>query len=117
MCISNSMLPSDEVKYDLLNTTEMGQEAMIKFKEDRLSATKSLFDPMKKLKLKTFSYMSKTVKTTVNNKIIPMKATRNLFAHITIIMEKRHLDLKTVFCYPRGPFFCSLADKYPFYTN
>ena len=84
LCISNGMLASDEVKNDLLNTKEMGQEAMIKFKEDRLSAnaTKSLLDPMKRLKLKTFSYMTKTVKTTVNKKIILMKATRNLFDHI-----------------------------------
>ena len=113
LCISNGMLASDEVKNDLLNPKEMGQEALIKFKEDRLSAsaTKSLFDPMKKLKLKTFSYMTKTVKTTVNQKSIPMKATRNLFAHITLIMEKRQLDLKTVFCYPLGPFPWSLVDS------
>ena len=37
--------------------------------------------------------MTKTVKTTVNQKIIPMKSTRNLFAHITLIIEKRQLDL------------------------
>ena len=38
-----------------------------------------------------------------------MKATRNLFGQIAIIMKKRDLDLKEVFKYPLGPFPWALA--------
>ena len=55
--------------------------------------------------------MTKIVKTRSSTKIILMKVIRNLFAHIALIMEKRQLDLKKVFCYPLGPFPWSLADS------
>ena len=54
---------------------------------------KHLFKAAEMIRNDVKSYMTKTVKTTVNKKIIPMKATRNLFAYITLIMEKRQLDL------------------------
>ena len=39
-----------------------------------------------------------------------MKASRNLFSTLCLIMEKRKLNLEDMFRYPLGPFPWSLAD-------
>ena len=55
-CISNGMMATDEVSNDLMNVKQKGQGAMTSFTENRSSstATKLLFDPKKKMKLKNF---------------------------------------------------------------
>ena len=112
LCISNGMVALEDVSHDLMNAQQKGQSAMETFTKERLSctATSSLFDPMKKLQLKTFSTMKKVVNVSSNKKIVPMKASRNLFSTLCLIMEKRKLDLQDVFSYPLGPFPWSLAD-------
>ena len=60
--------------------------------------------------MKTFSAMKKVVTTSSNKKVVPMKASRNLFSTLCLIMEKRKLDLEDVFRYLLGPFPWSLAD-------
>ena len=69
----------------------------------------SIYNPLKKLKLQTFSSLRKTVTVKCKDKTIQIKATRNLFGQIAIIMQKRDLDLKEVFKYPLGPFPWALA--------
>ena len=49
------------------------------------------------------------VKVKCNCKIIPMKASRNLFSHIALILQTRAVALKDVFCYPLGPIPWSLG--------
>ena len=111
LCISNGMLASIDVCEDLTNAKDIGKTKMKQFAEDRMSegGKSSLFEPIKKLKLKTFSSMIKKRDATANKKTIPMKATKDLFGQIALIMRKRDLDLKQVFCYPLGPIPWALA--------
>ena len=89
LCISNDMMATDEVSNDLMNAKQKGQDAMTSFTENRSSstATKSLFYPIKNMKFKTLSSMTKIVKTRLCKKVIPIKATRPVCTH----------------CYPLGP--------------
>ena len=74
---------------------------MQKFCKDRLEegATVDFFQPMKKQNLKTFSHLINTVNASVKDREIPIKVNRNLFVQITIIMQKRNIDLKEVFAW------------------
>ena len=109
LCISNGAVATEKVCSDLANAKTIGKNRMNTFTEERLSGNKSLFDSIKKLKLKTFSSMTKTVMTCSDKKMIPMKATRNLFGQRALIMQNRNISLKKVFCYPLGPIPCSLG--------
>ena len=80
LCISNGAVATEKVCSDLANAKTIGKNRMDTFTEERLSGNKSLFDSIKKLKLKTFSSMTKTVKTCSDKKMIPMKATRNVWS-------------------------------------
>ena len=59
------MMATDKVANYTMNAKQKYRDAMTNFSENRLfsTITKSLFDPMNKLKLKTFSSMTRTVKS------------------------------------------------------
>ena len=64
------MLATEKVKQDLLHAKDKGNDAMKVYIKERLSeeATKTMFDPIKKLNLGTFSNMAKTVKVSIKDK-------------------------------------------------
>lgn len=57
-------------------------------------AKMSVLDPIRKLRLWTFSTMIKTISVKCKDMEIPLKATRSLLGRIAIIMENRKIDLK-----------------------
>ena len=111
LCISNGLAATESISEDLQQAKHRGEEALTAFIADRLSdeAKVSIYDPIKKLKLQTFSSLRRSIKVKCKDKTIQIKATRNLFGQIAIIMQKRDLDLKEVFKYPLGPFPWALA--------
>ena len=111
VCISNGALATGKVRDDLLGAREKGEAAMETFIETSLlkGTTMSMFDPIKKLKLGTFSSMCKNMKTTCKNKEVSLRASRSLFAKLCIVMQRREIDLTKVLKYPLGPFPWSLA--------
>ena len=54
--------------------------------------------------------MIKVAKFKVKDKIIPLQATSEVFSKISIIAQKRSIDLKSIFCYPLRPLPWSLAE-------
>ena len=95
LCISNGLVATDEVKYDLLTAREKGIKAMVTFHESRLASTpeQDFFTPVKKLQLKTFTIMKKRVKITINNKVVPIKSHSNLFGQLALIMQTGEINL------------------------
>ena len=81
------------------------------FIDDRLdeNAVIEFFQPIKNMKLKTFTDIKKSSKVSVKDKIVPMRADSNLFGQLALIMQTGNLDLKEVFEYPLGPFPWSLS--------
>jgi hypothetical protein len=102
--ISTGSVPSPIAIHDMCNAKAKGEEAYQEFENERLSEdrTKNFFDPIPKMKLKTFE--NKTVKSkTSTEKEVELKADKNLFSLMTIVAQTRQLDMKKVFCHPLGP--------------
>jgi len=78
---------------------------MLTFFNKRLSedSTVSIYEPIKKQNLKTFSSMTKVKVTKVKDRTIPIKAQSDLFGWLAVIMQSRKINLEEVFEYPLGP--------------
>ena len=86
------------------------KKKMKEFVNERLAdQTTKFFDPITKLKLGT-STMQKTVRVQTNGKTVQFSAQSDIFAKVTLIQQRRDVDLKEVFCYPLGPVPRALAD-------
>ena len=69
------------------------------------------YDPVKKLKLKTFSVIQKsTVCKAATNRKLVLKADSRVFGQMLLTAQKRKLDMKDVFEYPLGPKPWALAN-------
>ena len=103
--ISSRTVAPDNINQDLMVAEEKGKEVMNKFIEERLwyHSTKSFFYPIKKLKLSTFSKTKKIKSYIINNKVVPMQASKDLFSKLANIAQNRSVNLKAVFQYPLGP--------------
>jgi hypothetical protein len=110
--ISSGVIASHKVVIDLMKAKELGEAAKEKFIQTRLTEpiTSSFFDPIKNMKLGTFGTMAKTKTFKVNSKMIPLQASEDLFAKISLVAQIRSLDMRAVFKYPLGPFPWSLAE-------
>ena len=61
------------------------------------------YDPIKKLKLQTFSVLRKrTVCKAGTNRELVLKADNQVFGQMLLIAQKRKLDMKDVLEYPLG---------------
>ena len=98
--LSTGVAPSELITQDLLNAQSVGEKSMKEF----------IDDPLKKLKLGTFSSMKKVVKVQTNGKTVQFSAQSNIFGKVAIVQQRRDIDLKKVFCYPLGPVPWALAD-------
>ena len=78
---------------DLLNAKEKGMETMEEFITSRLTENPEVefFNPIKKMKLKTFSTMKKTITNKVKDKIIPVKSHSNMFDQLALLTQTRDL--------------------------
>ena len=109
--LSTGVAPSEQITQDLLNAQSVGEKSMKEFIDDRLvEQRKDFFDPLKKLKLGTFSSTKKVVKVQTNGKTVQFSAQSDIFGKVAIVQQRRDIDLKKVFCYPLGPVPWALAD-------
>ena len=109
--LSSGTRSSIEVQADLLNAQEQGCKAFTKFIKERLKKkTTGFYEPLPKLKLKTFKSM--VVQKKVNTKAGPIqfRADAALFARLAVLAQKRSLDMAQVLSYPLGPLPWSLAN-------
>ena len=61
------------------------------------------------MNLATFKNLTKVVKVSVKERMIPLKYHRDVFGQISIIMQKRLIDMKEVLSFPLEPLAWSLA--------
>lgn len=74
--------------------------------------TVPFFDPLKKLKLKTFKNLKAVTKVRSKDAVIPIKLDRDVFARMALLGQFRQIDMRLVFTYPLGPLPWALADPY-----
>jgi len=101
VCISSGAATPPDVCSDLLKAQERGEEAD-KLQAERLEKGSEFYDPIKKLKLKTFADMKKETVVKGTNKKIVLKADNRAFSHMLLIAQNRKLDMREVLCYPLG---------------
>jgi len=112
--ISSGSVATESITSDLLTAYSQGEECFKEFTSEHLqSATKSFFDPIKKLNLNTFSSLA--VKSTVSTKVgkqVTLKADRNFLARMLTITQVRSdsFNLRNVLKYNLVPIPYSLAN-------
>ena len=83
---------------------------MNNFVEKRLATSViSFWEPLRKLKIKTFSSTNKNISLKSNDKLVTVNADRDLFGRLLIVSNVRQINLKEVLCYELSPVPCSLA--------
>ena len=90
-CLVSSALVSNDAKQDILNFPEKGQKGFEEFVSQRLVSTSSLsvWDKMKKLKLKVFSNWMEKTKVRIGEKVIKLREERELLGRFLIIQSSR----------------------------
>ena len=89
--IVSSVLISDAAKVGILNRDKKGMNGYQNFVQERpvQNSPLSVWDPMKKMKLKAFcTWMAKTC-VTLGDKVIKLREERQLLAHFLIIPQSR----------------------------
>ena len=88
--VSSAIVPED-AKDDLLHFAEKGQKRFEEFVHDRLMPTSilSVWDSMKKLKLKTFMNWMEKTKVRMGDKVLKLREERELLGRFLIIQGSR----------------------------
>ena len=109
--ICSGIEASTEIKKDLLTAESVGESCFQSFLADRLkSSNVPFYDPIKKLKLKSFADLK--VKKIVNSKskTLPIAAERSMFGRLLIVARSRDsLSLKEILNYSASPIPWSLG--------
>ena len=101
--LSSGIAPTDKIKTDLLDAHAIGETAMNKLVHERPVNTTQFFEPLRKLKLGTFSSMKKVIKVQTKSQVFQFIAQSNIFGKIALIQQSRKIDQKEVLSYPLGP--------------
>ena len=110
--LSTGVAATTEVRNDLPQARERCQKALNDFVISRCSSlpTANLFDPLRKMKLKSLKDLKTITKIRTKDLLLPLKMDRALFARMALHGQFRKIDMKTVFTFPLGPLPWSLAD-------
>ena len=108
--LSTGAAATSTITNDLLKAHSKGEEAL-NIHMERLETGSGFYDPIKKLKLQTFSALQKStvVKAGANREII-LKADNRVFGQMLLIAQNRKLDMQEVLEYPLGPKPWALAN-------
>ena len=103
--LSTGVAATSEVHNDLLEARERGQKAVNEFVVSRCSSapTTDYFDPLRKMKLKSFKDLKTTTKVRTKDLVLPLRMDRALFGRMALLGQFRKIDMKTVFTFPLGP--------------
>ena len=77
-------------------------EAAYATRQVKLQEGTGFYEPIKKLKLKTFSSVKRGSLIKGTDKEIVLKADNRVFGHMLLIAQNRKLDMKEILCYPLG---------------
>ena len=112
--LSTGVAATTEVRNDLLQARDRGKKALNDFGISRFSSlpTANFFDPLRKMKLKSFKDLKTITKIRTKDLVLPLQMDRALFMRMALLGQFRKIDVKTVFTFPLGPLPWSLADRY-----
>ena len=76
-----------------------------------VNMSKSIYDPLKELRLGAFTNINKKVKVKVKGREVQFSSQSEMFGMIALIAESRSVDLQEIFKYPLGSVPYALADS------
>ena len=96
--IITGQLFSKEIFESLISVEQLVNNLFDEFVKERMQSEsgKSIFDPIKRSSVKTFTSSNKSLKLKVDDKVIDLKENYNLFARCTLVKDKRNIDMRTV---------------------
>ena len=110
--LTSGVAPSAEVTDQLLDAEMLGENALLKFQQERLESNEvDFFATLNRLNLGTFTKLLKKRVKMSNGKEAQFSIQSNIFGKIALIQQFHPLDLKEVFCFPLGPVPWSLAES------
>ena len=109
--VSSALIP-DDAKEDILQFKHKGQVRFDNFVKERILATSeiSLWHPMKKLKLRTFSNWMEKTKVRLGDKVVKLREERELLGRCLIIQGSRP-DLVPKLDYTIGSYEMSVVQR------
>ena len=115
--ISSKAVFSDEIKKDVNRVETLGTQLQNNFKSERLTEGKiSIWEPIKRNKLKLCSSAARKVRVKISNTVTELTTDRSLFARLMIVTRsQRELDLRQILgkyelsAVPRSFFTCEGA--------
>lgn len=113
LSISRGITIDQSVTDRILSAKAVRTELVAKFIKERLedNHTMSIFDPVKKQKLPTFGNISPLNSTKNKTRLVAIQNTKDLFAKIAIIAQKRVIDLRELLSFPLIELQFSLAES------
>ena len=110
-CLSSGAPAPSDVEKDLLEADQRGKEAYREFIGERLiERNKSFHDPIKKVKLKAFASVAKSVKVTEQSKKTKqITAERNVFGQLILLAIENQISMERMLSFPLGPVPWALA--------
>ena len=116
-CLSSGIPANSTVSDNLPQATDLGKKAMEQFIKERLvDRTKKFHDPVTRIKLQTFASTEKRQQVrTSQNKIIEVRAERDIFAQLVLLLLQHDIDLELTMSYQLGlvPWALGTADGSP----
>ncbi len=110
--LTSGVAPTEEIANQLLDAEMLGENALVKFQQERLDSNEvDFYATLSRLSLGTFTKLLKKTVKMQNGKEVQFSAQSNIFGKIALIQQFRTLDLKEVFQFPLGPVPWSLAES------
>ena len=107
--ISTGVVAPSDICDDLLKARQRGEEAYIT-QASKLAEGIGFYEPIRRLRIKTFSDISKQTVAKGTNKEVTLRADNRLFGQILLIAQNRKLNMMEVLSYPLGPKPWALAN-------
>ena len=110
-CISSGASATSEIERDVILAEASGADAKVDFISERLEKHEKLFDPIKRLNLKTSELAKKTTIKSSQNKIIEYRQQCNIAFQLLVRSQcdDLRIDLKELLAYPLTPVPYSIA--------
>ena len=110
--LSGGIIPTEAIRRDLENAYYKGKSAMDTFIDLRLvNMSKSIYEPLKKLRLGTFTNINKKVKVKVKGREVQFSSQSEIFGKTALIAQSRSVDLQEICKYPMGSVPYALAES------
>ncbi|KAK3746863.1 hypothetical protein QZH41_000037 [Actinostola sp. cb2023] len=109
--LATGVVLQEELSNRILNAERLGVQEMKSFLKKRMHTNEvGFWEPVHKMNIKTFASLSKKAKMkSVDEKLVTVRADRNLFGRLLIASKSRDINLREVLKYELTSVPCALA--------